>query len=78
VSLFGFVMNLRRVPAAEVRPGNVMAGELILSAQGGEVDNMEALMVHTTPAGETRILMASDDNFNDWQRTLLLEFALAE
>jgi hypothetical protein len=78
VSLFAFVMNLRRVPAAEVRPGNLMAGELLLSAQGGEIDNMESLMVHQTPGGETRILIGSDNNFNDWQRTLLLEFALPE
>lgn len=78
VSLFSFVMNLRRVPAAEVRPGNLMAGELLLSAQGGEVDNMESLMVHQTPGGEMRILIGSDNNFNDWQRTLILEFALPE
>lgn len=78
VSLFAFVMNLRRVPADRVRPGNLMEGELLLSAQGGEIDNMESLMVHQTPGGETRIFMGSDNNFNDWQRTLLLEFALPE
>ena len=78
VSLFAFVMELRRVPAAEVRPGNLMAGELLLSAQGGEIDNMESLMVHQTPGGETRILIGSDNNFNDWQRTMLLEFALPQ
>lgn len=78
VSLFSFVMNLRRVPAAEVRPGNLMVGELLLSAQAGDIDNMESLLVHTVPGGETRVLIGSDNNFNDWQRTLLLEFALAE
>lgn len=78
VSLFAFVMNLRLVPADQVRPGNLMQGELLLSAQGGEIDNMESLMVHRTPGGETRVLIGSDNNFNDWQRTLLLEFALAE
>jgi hypothetical protein len=78
VSLFAFAMNLRRVPAAEVRPGNLMQGELLLSAQGGEIDNMESLMVHQVPGGETRILIGSDNNFNDWQRTLILEFALVE
>ncbi|ODT70992.1 MAG: hypothetical protein ABS75_09645 [Pelagibacterium sp. SCN 63-23] len=78
VSLFAFVMNLRRVPAEQVRPGNLMRGELLLSAQGGEIDNMESLMVHRTPAGEMRVLIGSDNNFNDWQRTLLLEFALVE
>ncbi len=76
ISIFAFVMNLRRVPAAEVRPGNLMNGELLLSAQGGEVDNMESLMVYTTPGGEVRILMGSDNNFNDWQRQMLLEFSL--
>ena len=78
VSMLSFVMNLRRVPAAEVRPGNVMAGELLLSAVGGTIDNMESLAVHTAPNGELRILIGSDNNFNDWQRTLLLEFALPE
>ncbi|ODT82305.1 MAG: hypothetical protein ABS76_08645 [Pelagibacterium sp. SCN 64-44] len=78
VSLFAFVMNLRLVPATEVRPGNLMRGELLLSAQGSEIDNMESLMVHQTPGGETRILIGSDNNFNDWQRNLVLEFALVE
>lgn len=78
VALFSFVMNLRRVPAAEVRPGNLMRGELLLSAEGAEIDNMESILVHQTPAGETRILIGSDNNFNDWQRQLLLEFALPE
>ncbi|WP_338721119.1 esterase-like activity of phytase family protein [Devosia sp. XK-2] len=78
VSLFAFVMNLRLVPADQVRPGNLMQGELLLSAQGGEIDNMESLMVHQTPGGETRVLIGSDNNFNDWQRTLLLEFTLPE
>lgn len=78
VALFSFVMNLRRIPAAEVRPGNLMAGELLLSAEGAEIDNMESLMVHVTPGGETRIFIGSDNNFNDWQRQLLLEFALKE
>ncbi len=78
VSLFSFVMNLRRVPAAEVRPGNLMRGELLVSAQGPEIDNMESLMVHRTPGGELRILMGSDNNFNGWQRNMILEFALPE
>jgi hypothetical protein len=78
VSMLSFVMNLRRVPATEVRPGNLMVGELLLSASGGSVDNMESVAVHTAPDGELRILIGSDNNFNDWQRTLLLEFALAD
>lgn len=78
VSMLAFTMALRRVPAAEVRPGNLMVGETLLEASGSTIDNMEALAVHTAPNGELRILIGSDNNFNDWQRSLLLEFALAE
>lgn len=41
------------------------------------VDNMEALVVEEGD-GQTIIWMASDDNFNPLQRTLLLRFALHE
>lgn len=78
ISMLSFVMNLRRVPAAEVAAGNLMVGELLLSASGGSIDNMESLTVHAAPDGELRILIGSDNNFNDWQRSLLLEFALAD
>ncbi|WP_137150796.1 esterase-like activity of phytase family protein [Devosia sp. FKR38] len=78
VSVLGFSMALRRVPADQVRPGNLLAGAILLSADGGAIDNMESLAVHTAPSGETRILIGSDNNFNDWQRSLLLEFALPE
>lgn len=78
VALFSFVMALRRVPAAEVKPNTIMRGELLLSAEGSDIDNMESLMVHQTPGGDTRIFIGSDNNFNDWQRTLLLEFSLPE
>jgi hypothetical protein len=39
---------------------------------------MEGIAVHTTPPGQTRITLISDDNFNDWERNLLLEFSLPE
>ena len=78
LSVLGFSMALRRVPADEVRPGNLLSGAILMSADGGAIDNMESLTVHAAPDGETRILIGSDNNFNDWQRSLLLEFALAE
>jgi hypothetical protein len=78
VSMLTFTMALRRVPAADVRPGTLMTGELLLSASGSSIDNMESLLVHAAPNGETRIVIGSDNNFNDWQRSLLLEFALPE
>jgi hypothetical protein len=67
-----------RVPAAEVRPDATLQGNVLLEGVGGDIDNMEAVAVHTAPDGSTRIVIASDDNFNDWQRTLLLEFTLPD
>lgn len=76
VALFAFNMRLKRVPAADVKPGAHLDGELLLQASGGDIDNMEALAVHQGPDGQTRITLVSDNNFNDWERTLLLEFSL--
>jgi len=33
--------------------------------------------VHQT-GGETRVTLVSDNNFNDWERSLLLEFTLPQ
>ncbi|MEO5806550.1 esterase-like activity of phytase family protein [Devosia sp.] len=78
ISFLSFTMTLRRVKAADVRPGNLMTGEVLLQASGGDIDNMEQVGVHTAPNGETRIVLGSDNNFNDWERNLLLEFTLPE
>jgi hypothetical protein len=78
IAFVNFAAKLFRVPAAEVKPGAQLQGELLFEGVGGDLDNMEGLAVHTLPGGETRITMISDDNFNDWQRTLLLEFTLAD
>jgi hypothetical protein len=78
VALLTFQMRLVRIPAAEVKAGAHMKGELLLHAAGGDIDNMEALAVHSAPDGTTRITLVSDNNFNDWERNLLLEFSLPE
>lgn len=76
IALFAFRMRLARVPAADVKPGANMRGEVLLETAGAGIDNMEGLAVHTAPDGSTRITIISDNNFNDWQRSLLLEFSL--
>jgi hypothetical protein len=76
IALFTFNMRLKRVPAADVKPGAHLEGETLLQASGGDIDNMEALAVHEGPDGQTRITLVSDNNFNDWERNLLLEFSL--
>lgn len=77
-SFLSFVMQVRHIAAAEVKPGNLMRGEVVLTGSGGDIDNMEGIAVHPGPDGKSRITIISDDNFNDWERSLLLEFSLAE
>ncbi|MEP7240958.1 MAG: esterase-like activity of phytase family protein [Devosia sp.] len=78
VALIAFAARLVRIKAADVRPGTEMAGDILYEGTGGDLDNMEGLAVHQTPAGETRITLVSDNNFNDWERSLLLEFSLPQ
>jgi hypothetical protein len=75
-ALLSFNMSLKRVAAADVKPGAHMQGEVLLETAGSDIDNMEAVAVHTAPDGSTRITLVSDNNFNDWERSLLLEFSL--
>ena len=78
IALLAFNMRLVRVAAADVRPGATMQGDVLLEVSGSDIDNMEGLAVHPGPDGDTRITIVSDDNFIDWQRTLLLQFSLPE
>jgi hypothetical protein len=76
IGLFLFRMRLVRIPAADVRPDTHMSGEVLLETTGPDIDNMEAVATHIAPDGSTRITLVSDNNFNDWERSLLLEFSL--
>lgn len=78
VVLISFGARLVRIKAADVKPGAQMTGEVLFEGAGGDLDNMEGVAVHQTPSGETRITLISDDNFNDWERNLLLEFTLPQ
>jgi hypothetical protein len=78
IAFLTFTMKLKRIPAADVKPGAHLQGEILLEALGADIDNMEALATHTGPDGDTLITLVSDNNFNDWERNLLLEFSLAE
>jgi hypothetical protein len=76
VSLVNFATRLVRIRATDVKPGTEMQGEVLFEGIGGDLDNMEGLAVHQTPAGQIRITLVSDNNFNEWERNLLLEFSL--
>jgi hypothetical protein len=75
----GLVVRLRRIALAAIKPGALVDGPILFEADlGYEIDNMEGLSVHRSAAGETVLTLASDDNFSVIQRTLLLQFVLAE
>ncbi len=75
----GLSIRIRRIPAAEIRPGRTIDGAVIFEAAlGHQIDNMEGLAVTEGPDGETLLALVSDDNLNPLQRTLLLLFALMD
>ncbi|WP_127091462.1 esterase-like activity of phytase family protein [Aquabacter cavernae] len=75
----GVAMQLRRFSLAQVKPGAVLDGEILLTADMGfEIDNMEGLSATVNAKGETLFTIVSDDNFSPLQRTILLRFALVE
>lgn len=72
----GISASLVIVDPARLEAGRTLAGETIAElAPPLTVDNMEAMTV-TREGGRTIVRIASDDNFMNLQRTLLLEFAL--
>jgi hypothetical protein len=73
----GLAMRIRSVPFAAIKPGALVDGpELITADMGSQVDNMEGLSVHRDAAGAVVLTLISDDNFLPLQRTLLLQFTL--
>jgi hypothetical protein len=75
----GLSVRLRRIALGDIKPNAVVDGPILFEADlGYEIDNMEGLSVHRTATGETVLTLISDDNFSVIQRTLLLQFTLAE
>lgn len=75
----GINIRIRSIPLRTVAPGALVDGPVLFEADlGHEVDNMEGIDTHVTAEGETVLTMVSDDNFSMLQRTLLLQFTLAD
>lgn len=73
----GIGMRIRRIKAADIRPGAVVDGEVLIDADmSHQIDNMEGLDVVQLPDGDIRIIVVSDDNHSILQRNLILEFRL--
>ena len=75
----GVGMRIRRIPLGDVKPGATIDGAALIEADMGyQIDNMEGLSVHRAADGALVLTLISDDNFSLIQRTLLLQFTLAE
>ena len=74
----GVACRIRRIARDAIRPGATLDGPVIFEAdRSHEIDNMEGLAIHREAAtGQTIVTLVSDDNFQFFQRTLLLEFSL--
>lgn len=79
VTLFdGFTAKLTIAALPEPGQGALIAGEEAAAFEGKVTrDNLEALSV-AREGGRTILWIASDDNYNPLQRTLLMKFALIE
>lgn len=76
---FSIAMRLRRIGGAALSVGARLDGGYLLDAgMASQIDNMEGLAVHRDQAGRTILTLVSDDNHSFLQRTLILQFALAE
>lgn len=75
----GVKMRIRRFAAGTIGPGARIDGEVVLQADmAHQIDNLEGLDVWTRADGATMVSMISDDNHSLLQRSLYLEFRLAE
>jgi hypothetical protein len=77
--LKGVAMRIRRVPLTDVKVGATIDGPALIEADMNfQIDNMEGLSVHRAADGALVLTLISDDNFSIIQRTVLLQFTLAE
>jgi hypothetical protein len=75
--LTGVAIRVCLVDGALVRPGGLLTCQGIAEFRPPlTIDNMEGLAIRQNDSGETILYMVSDDNFNNFQDTLLLMFRL--
>jgi hypothetical protein len=76
--LEGVAAKLTIIDPKEIVPDRIVPSKLVASLKPPlRIDNMEALSVEQRH-GRTIIWLASDDNFNPLQQTLLMKFALKD
>jgi hypothetical protein len=77
---FSLSMRMRRIAQSMIAEGAVLDGEVLLEAffPADQIDNMEAVSAYRAADGMSVITLMSDDNFSERQRTVLLQFGLAD
>jgi hypothetical protein len=77
---FSLSMRMRRVAQSAIAEGVVLDGEVLLEASfpTDRIDNMEAVAAHRAADGTSVVTLMADDNFSERQRTVLLQFAIAD
>ena len=71
--------RIMRVKGDSVKPGAVLQGEVLAELRAPLIaENFEGITAFQSTSGATRLLIASDDNFNGAQRTLLLSFEISD
>ncbi|MCL3881664.1 esterase-like activity of phytase family protein [Marivita sp. GX14005] len=70
---FGFSSRVRRF---DPHGAQLQYGEMLLHTKTRRHDNLEGIAVWRDEAGRMRLTMISDDNFNIFQRTEIVEYAL--
>ncbi len=73
-SLRGFHFRIRRYSLTPTPD----AGETLFQSNAGNLENFEGISVWQDQAGETRLTIISDDNFNWLQRTIIAEFRVVD
>jgi hypothetical protein len=75
----GIGMRIRRIKGADIKPGAVVNGELLVEGNFNfNIDNMEGIDAFRAADGTTHIILVSDDNHSILQRNLMLEFRLVD
>lgn len=70
-------VRLRLIKASAIKPGARLDGTVLLDADGRyAIDNFEGMAVSRNKSDEILITLMSDDNFNFFQSTMLVQFAL--
>lgn len=77
--LGGLGARVSRIAAGTIRAGARLEPETLAElAPPLTLDNFEGIAAHRAADGTTRITLLSDDNFNAFQRTLIVQFELVE